>query len=84
MEEFLSNFGVFCLGSVHLSLPTGRFMVRDLRYHSSNQTFRVVRCQISWRYWIRRVAEEEDFEDDREGEGERASGESFAYWYPQY
>lgn len=38
----------------------GRIAFKDLRYYSSNQTIRVVKGQISWRYWIRRPAEEED------------------------
>ena len=35
-------------------------MVKDLRYHSSNQTIRVVKGHVAWRYWIRAPAEEED------------------------
>jgi hypothetical protein len=51
-------------------------MFRDLRYHSSNQTFKVVKCQVSWRYWIRRVAEEEDLADELLGERSGGDGES--------
>lgn len=47
-------------GSIHFSILTGRVLFKDLRYHSSNQTIRVVKGQVSWRYWIRRPAAEED------------------------
>ncbi|KAI5121559.1 hypothetical protein M0805_000740 [Coniferiporia weirii] len=51
------------LGSAHLSIIAGRILLRDVRYHSSNQTFRIVKCQLNWRWWIRNVAEEEDLAD---------------------
>ncbi|THH07232.1 hypothetical protein EW145_g3529 [Phellinidium pouzarii] len=50
-------------GSAHLSLVAGRIFLRDVRYHSSNQTFRIVKCQVTWRWWIRSPAEEEDLAD---------------------
>ncbi|KAH9858939.1 hypothetical protein C2E23DRAFT_880346 [Lenzites betulinus] len=53
------------LGSIHFSLLGGRILIKDLRYHSSNQTFRIVKGQISWRYWLRRPAEEEDLSHAR-------------------
>ncbi|KLO15399.1 hypothetical protein SCHPADRAFT_995885 [Schizopora paradoxa] len=57
-------------GSVHLSLLAGRILLKNVRYHSSNQTFRIVKCQFSWRYWIRTVAEEEDLvEAESAGKG---------------
>ena len=62
------------IGSVHLSLLSGRILLRNVRYHSSNQTFRAVKCQISWRYWIRHAAEEEDLAEEL-GRGENDSGE---------
>lgn len=62
-----------CVGSVHLSLLAGRILFRNVRYHSSNQTVRIVNCQVSWRYWIRRPAEEEDLADDGI-DGEDVSG----------
>ncbi|CCM03589.1 uncharacterized protein FIBRA_05726 [Fibroporia radiculosa] len=48
------------IGSIHFSILTGRILFKDLRYHSSNQTIKVVKGMISWRYWIRRPAAEED------------------------
>ncbi|KAH9930383.1 hypothetical protein B0H21DRAFT_878964 [Amylocystis lapponica] len=53
------------IGSVHFSILSGRILFKDLRYHSSNQTIRVVKGQLSWRYWIRRPAEEEDLSHAR-------------------
>ncbi|EIN11333.1 hypothetical protein PUNSTDRAFT_98433 [Punctularia strigosozonata HHB-11173 SS5] len=41
-------------GSVHFSILAGRISFKDLRYHSCNQTIKIVRCRIEWRYWIRR------------------------------
>ncbi|EMD37359.1 hypothetical protein CERSUDRAFT_114033 [Gelatoporia subvermispora B] len=43
----------------------GRIMFKDVRYHSSNQTIRIVKGQLSWRYWIRKPAEEEDLSHAR-------------------
>lgn len=54
-----------CSGSIHFSILGGRILFKDFRYHSSNQTIRVVKGQISWRYWIRRPAEEEDLSHAR-------------------
>ncbi|OSD07084.1 hypothetical protein PYCCODRAFT_793525 [Trametes coccinea BRFM310] len=53
------------LGSIQFSVLGGRILIKDLRYHSSNQTFRIVKCKISWRYWLRRPAEEEDLSHAR-------------------
>ncbi|PCH43678.1 hypothetical protein WOLCODRAFT_122406 [Wolfiporia cocos MD-104 SS10] len=48
------------IGSIHFSILAGRILFKDLRYYSSSQTIKVVKGQLSWRYWIRRPAEEED------------------------
>ncbi|CAK5265757.1 unnamed protein product [Mycena citricolor] len=48
------------IGSIHFSLLTGRVMFKDLSYHSSNQTIRIVKGQLQWRYWIRRPASGHD------------------------
>ncbi|KAF8630636.1 hypothetical protein AX15_002787 [Amanita polypyramis BW_CC] len=42
------------IGSIHFSLLAGRILLRDIRYHSGNQTVKIVKGQIQWRYWIRR------------------------------
>ena len=62
------------LGSAYLSLLSGTLTLRDIRYHSSNQTFRIVKCQISWRWWIRHAAEEEDLVDTSSTSTESTSG----------
>ncbi|KAF7315604.1 hypothetical protein MIND_00075800 [Mycena indigotica] len=48
------------IGSIHFSLLAGRILFKDFAYHSSNQTIRIVKGQIEWRYWIRRPASEND------------------------
>ncbi|KAJ7072266.1 hypothetical protein C8F01DRAFT_1205872 [Mycena amicta] len=53
------------IGSIHFSLLTGRILVKDFAYHSSNQTIRIVKGQIEWRYWIRRPASEHDIAPSR-------------------
>ena len=52
-------------GAIHFSTLAGRILIKDLRYHSSNQTFRIVKMQLSWRYWLRQPAEEEDLSHAR-------------------
>jgi hypothetical protein len=46
--------------------------MRDFKYHSANQSIRVVRCFISWRYWLRQVRERDDIQPRNleSGEGE--------------
>ena len=53
------------IGSIHLSILGGRILIKDFTYHSSNQTIRVVKGQISWRYWIRAPADEDDLSHAR-------------------
>ncbi|KAL4251310.1 hypothetical protein ABKN59_005668 [Abortiporus biennis] len=48
------------IDSIHFSLLNGSILFKGLRYHSSNQTIRIVKGQISWRYWIRSPAQEDD------------------------
>ncbi|KAI1795480.1 hypothetical protein LXA43DRAFT_1178514 [Ganoderma leucocontextum] len=65
------------VGAIHFSTLAGRILIKDLRYHSSNQTFRIVKLQLSWRYWIRRPAEEEDLSHARViGEAANRKGSS--------
>ncbi|TFK54421.1 hypothetical protein OE88DRAFT_1676060 [Heliocybe sulcata] len=67
-------------GAIHVSLIAGRLSFKNLRYHSSNQTMRIVKGQISWRYWIRSPAGEEDLHNSRMG-GEDF-GKSKSSWPP--
>ncbi|KAJ7084454.1 hypothetical protein B0H15DRAFT_940059 [Mycena belliarum] len=48
------------IGSIHFSLLTGRILFKDVHYHSSNQTIKIVKGQIAWRYWIRKPSSGED------------------------
>lgn len=52
-------------GSIHFSLLTGRILLKDVRYHSSNQTIKIVTGQIQWRYWTRYPTTEEEIESIR-------------------
>lgn len=72
-DNFSLTGAYYCaLGSIHFSLLAGRILFKDFAYHSSNQTIRIVKGQIQWRYWIRLPAGEEDINSMRgEAEGER-------------
>ncbi|KIK67374.1 hypothetical protein GYMLUDRAFT_156567 [Collybiopsis luxurians FD-317 M1] len=48
------------IGSIHFSILSGRILLKDVRYHSSNQTAKIVKAQMAWRYWIRRPTTEEE------------------------
>ncbi|KAI0342100.1 hypothetical protein BDW22DRAFT_1358216 [Trametopsis cervina] len=53
------------IGSIHFSILSGRILLKDFSYHSSNQTIRIVKGQVSWRYWIRAPADEDDLSHAR-------------------
>ncbi|KAI5479573.1 hypothetical protein MNV49_003310, partial [Pseudohyphozyma bogoriensis] len=55
-----SNNSYFTLGGIQFSLLAGRITFSDLRYISRNQSLRVVKGHITWRYWLWRVRSEED------------------------
>jgi len=59
------SYTIEYLGSIHFSLLTGRILLKDVRYHSSNQTIKLVKGQIQWRYWIRRPTSEEELNSVR-------------------
>ncbi|KAL1748805.1 hypothetical protein HDZ31DRAFT_59984 [Schizophyllum fasciatum] len=48
------------IGSIHFSLLSGRILFKNVAYHSSNQTIRIVKGRIQWRYWQRRTMQESD------------------------
>jgi len=58
-------------GSIHFAPLAGRILLKDVRYHSSNQTVKIVKAQILWRYWIRRPTTEEDLGHARIGGEDR-------------
>lgn len=62
------------LGSIHFSLLTGRILLKDVRYHSSNQTIKLVKGQIQWRYWIRRPTSEEELNSVRGDDSKQQLG----------
>ena len=55
-------------GSFHVSLLAGRIFLKDFRYHSSNQTIKVVKVELRWQYWIRSLARSEDMQAQGGGE----------------
>jgi hypothetical protein len=64
-------------GSFHISLLAGRILLKDFRYHSSNQTFKIVRVQLRWQYWIRSLTHSEDIQAHGGGEGSKCAPASF-------
>jgi hypothetical protein len=64
---------IYCSGpeSVHVSLLSGRVMLRDVKYYSANQTIRAVRCYVTWRYWLWRARDRNESEPDGPEEGAR-------------
>ncbi|KAF9033263.1 hypothetical protein BDZ89DRAFT_1063002 [Hymenopellis radicata] len=50
------------IGSIQLSLLSGRIFLKDVRYHSSNQTVRIVKVQIIWKYWLRRPLSDDNID----------------------
>ncbi|KAH9485425.1 Protein CSF1 [Psilocybe cubensis] len=60
------------IGSIHFSILAGRILLKDVSYHSSNQTVKVVKGQIQWRYWIRRPTLDDDISPSRGENGKEA------------
>ncbi|KAG9100936.1 hypothetical protein FRC07_010370, partial [Ceratobasidium sp. 392] len=56
--------------SVQFAFLAGRILLKDVQYHSSNMSVRVLHCHITWRYWLWRTREGEDIHHDHAtGEG---------------
>lgn len=69
----ITHIGVFLRqnpGAIHISLLAGRILLKDLKYHSSDITVIALKCQFSWRYWIRRPMDERDLGHSRVISGE--------------
>ncbi|EGO25461.1 hypothetical protein SERLADRAFT_415036 [Serpula lacrymans var. lacrymans S7.9] len=47
-------------GGSSIWVQIGWILLKDVRYHSSNQTIKIVKAQITWRYWLRQPATEDD------------------------
>ncbi|KAK5998303.1 Elongation factor 2 [Cladobotryum mycophilum] len=54
--------------ALQVSLLGGRIFFTGLRYHGSNETFRVQHGDITWRYWLRRVREADLFASENPGD----------------
>lgn len=48
------------VGSLQISPLAGRVAFRNVEYHSSNLSVRVLNGHITWRYWKLRVKQEDD------------------------
>ncbi|KAG6832605.1 hypothetical protein H0H92_014441 [Tricholoma furcatifolium] len=48
------------IGSIHFSMIAGRILLKDVSYHSSNQTIKILKAQVQWRYWIRQPTSADD------------------------
>ncbi|KAH7888759.1 hypothetical protein F5I97DRAFT_2055646 [Phlebopus sp. FC_14] len=55
------------IGSIHFAILAGRILVNDFAYHSSNQTVKIVKIQVAWRYWLRVPATEDDLNNAHVG-----------------
>ncbi|GAA5841695.1 hypothetical protein JCM9279_000733 [Rhodotorula babjevae] len=55
-----SSNAYFEIGALKISILGGRIQFNDLRYISRNQSLRVVRGHVTWKYWLRHVRSEED------------------------
>jgi hypothetical protein len=44
-------------GAIQFSILTGRILLKDFHYHSSNQTIKIVKGEVVWRYWLWRTTE---------------------------
>ncbi|GAA6038491.1 hypothetical protein JCM8097_004593 [Rhodosporidiobolus ruineniae] len=55
-----SSNSYFEIGGLQISLLGGRIQFNDFRYISRNQSLRIVRGHITWKYWLRHVRSEED------------------------
>ncbi|BGP16903.1 Macrophage colony-stimulating factor 1 receptor [Rhodosporidiobolus nylandii] len=55
-----STNSYFEIGGLQVSLLGGRIQFNDFRYISRNQSLRIVRGHITWKYWLRHVRSEED------------------------
>ncbi|KAH7874742.1 uncharacterized protein C8R40DRAFT_1171340 [Lentinula edodes] len=64
------------IGSIHFSILSGRILFKNVRYHSSNQTVKIVKGQVAWRYWIRRPTTEEEIGMSLGGGGKIAPRDS--------
>ncbi|KAI0051792.1 hypothetical protein FA95DRAFT_1675579 [Auriscalpium vulgare] len=59
------------IGSFHFSLLAGRILFKNFHYHSASQTIKIVRGELTWRYWLRAPTLEEDLQARTAGEDAR-------------
>ena len=84
VAHHVNNIAFLQLEAFQLSLLAGRIMIKDLRYHGSCQSFRAVKCNITWRYWMWRTREgyiEHSGESDMKGVFQALVDALFIYLY---
>ncbi|KAM0790005.1 hypothetical protein ACM66B_005335 [Microbotryomycetes sp. NB124-2] len=54
------NNSYFEIGGLSLSFLGGEIILNDVRYISRNQSIRIARGHITWKYWLWKVRSEED------------------------
>lgn len=70
------------LGSFHISLLAGRIFLKDFHYHSSNQTFKIVKVELRWQYWVRSLARSEDLQAHDGGEEPKRAHSLSSFFIP--
>ncbi|KAF8271516.1 hypothetical protein EI94DRAFT_1770350 [Lactarius quietus] len=56
------------INSLHISFLSGRILLKDFRYHSSNQSVKVVKVQLRWQYWVRSLTTSDHLQAHASGE----------------
>jgi hypothetical protein len=82
---FISNYtwkrynAYITIESFQISPLAGRISFRDVNYHSSNVSLRVLHGHITWRYWKFRVRQETDVKSENP---KRSEFESALFFSP--
>jgi hypothetical protein len=63
-EHYILSTLPFIVESVQFAFLAGRILLKDVQYHSSNMSIRVLHCHITWRYWLWKTREGEDIQCD--------------------
>jgi hypothetical protein len=58
---------------------SGRILLKDFRYHSSNQSVKVVKVQLRWQYWIRFLTTSEHIQAGSGGEEPKRAQSFFGF-----
>src|SRR6266850_432532 len=67
---------------VVIALLAGRIFLKDFHYHSSNQTFKIVKVELRWQYWVRSLARSEDLQAHDGGEEPKRAHSLSSFFIP--